>query len=51
MTRSDGSYRIALPAALYAVRATSGRNLDPDTARVKPLRFRHFDFFIDTGIR
>jgi hypothetical protein len=51
VTRSDGSYRIALPPGLYAVKAASGRSLDPHTARVKPLRFRHVDFFIDTGIR
>ena len=51
VTRSDGSYRIALPAALYAVKVTSGRSLDPDVARVRPFRFRHIDFFIDTGIR
>ena len=51
VTRTDGSYRIALPAGLYAVRATTGRSLDPDGARVKLLRFRRLDFFIDTGIR
>jgi hypothetical protein len=51
VTRSDGSYRIALPAARYTVKAKSGRSLEPDTARVRLLRFRHVDFFIDTGIR
>jgi hypothetical protein len=51
VTRKDGTYRIALPAALYTVRATSGRSLDPDTARVRALRFQHINFFIDTGIR
>jgi len=51
VTRSDGSYRIALPVSFYAVEATSGRGLRPTNVRVKPSRFRHVDFFIDTGIR
>jgi hypothetical protein len=49
--RQDGSYRIALPAGTYTVRAVSRRPLDPLTARVRAGRFRRVDFSIDTGIR
>src|ERR1041385_5473734 len=41
VTKSDGSYRIALPAATYTVRLASGRIPDPETTRVRALRFRH----------
>ncbi len=50
-THDDGSYRIALPVALYTVKVTSGRDVNPTAVRVGSLRFRHVDFFIDTGIR
>ena len=46
----DGSYRVHLPAAAYAVR-TGHRRLEPTTTRVYASRMRHVDFSIDTGIR
>ena len=49
--RQDGSYRVALPAGTYAIRAISRRPLEPSTVRVRAGRFRHVDFSIDTGIR
>ena len=49
--RQDGSYRIALAPGTYRVRAVSRRPLDPSTVTVRPRRFRHVDFSIDTGIR
>src|SRR5205807_4717435 len=53
--RDDGSYRVRLTAGLYTVRraASTGidRKLDPNQVRVKPGRFSHVDFSIDTGIR
>jgi hypothetical protein len=49
--RADGTYRVALPAAVYSVNAASRRPLDPASARVVAGRFRHVDFSIDTGIR
>ena len=49
--REDGSYRIALPAGFYSVRAPSRRPIDPSTVRVRAGRFRQVDFSIDTGIR
>lgn len=49
--RQDGSYRIALPAATYAVKPASRRPMDPPTVRVRSGRVGHVDFAIDTGIR
>jgi ribosomal protein L2 len=49
--RQAGTYRIALSAGTYAVRATSRRQIDPTTVRVPSGRFRRVDFSIDTGIR
>jgi hypothetical protein len=49
--RDDGSYRIAVRAGTYAVRAISRRPIDPSTVRVLAGRFRRVDFSIDTGIR
>ena len=51
VTHADGTYRIALPAGAYSVTAVSRRKLDPATTVVRPNRFRHVDFSIDTGIR
>jgi hypothetical protein len=51
VTRADGGYRVALPAGTYSVKVTSLRTPDPATAVVRPSRFRHVDFSIDTGIR
>jgi hypothetical protein len=47
----DGTYRITLPAGIYAVRVASSRPLEPQAARVIAGRYRHVDFSIDTGIR
>lgn len=49
--RADGSYRIALAAGTYAVRAVAMRPVEPDRASVRAGHFRKVDFSIDTGIR
>ncbi len=53
-TRADGSYRILLPAAIYAVTTDQGRfERTPYPHRIK-VRLEHvdtLDFRIDTGIR
>jgi hypothetical protein len=54
-TSKTGAYRIRLAPGVYTVRSaartTIGRGADPRTARVVSGRFRHVDFFFDTGIR
>jgi hypothetical protein len=47
---SDGSYRLHLPAGVYAV-GTGKQRLDPKVARVYVGRMVRLDFSIDTGIR
>jgi hypothetical protein len=54
-TSRTGAYRIRLAPGLYTVRSTTrptiGRGAEPGKARVVSGRFRHVDFFFDTGIR
>jgi len=54
-TNANGSYRVALPAAKYAVttkgRISITRNIRPDDVRVQRGRWKKTNFFIDTGIR
>jgi hypothetical protein len=55
-SNANGGYRIALPAAEYAV-ATNGRisitrnSIRPDDVRVRRGRWKKTNFFIDTGRR
>jgi hypothetical protein len=55
VTAKDGSYRVGLSPATYAVRLTStpkvGRGLEPTSAHVAAGRWTRTDFSIDTGIR
>lgn len=52
-TRQDGAYRVRLKPGRYSVR-TAPRGLSPPEPRAVTVptgRFRHVDFFVDTGIR
>jgi hypothetical protein len=50
-TKPDGSYRVRLAPATYAVRTLRRRLIEPTTARVWRGRTSRLDFSIDTGIR
>lgn len=52
-TRKDGSYRLALRPGRYSVRAVPRAMIptEPRLVSVPTGRFRHVDFFVDTGIR
>jgi hypothetical protein len=52
-TGDDGSYRVRLPAGVYAVRTIRRppRRLEPSRIRVPRGRYARVNFAIDTGIR
>lgn len=53
-TRADGSYRILLPAAIYAVTTDQkhfGRTPFPHRIKIRLAHVDKLDFRIDTGIR
>jgi hypothetical protein len=53
-TRSDGTYRVALPLGTYTVvapRYRVGSGVTPRTVRVPKKRVARIDFEIDTGIQ
>jgi hypothetical protein len=51
VAHANGAYRIALPVGTYSVEVAPHRRPEPLSTVVRPNRFRHVDFSIDTGIR
>ena len=48
-TASDGSYRVALAAGTYVVRAA--RRVTPGTVALSPNELKRVTFYLDSGIR